>query len=206
MSSTNGHHPFTPALMTPEVGAALREAGYILPESWPTNARVSPLSSATGWTVKTIGSGKDEGMTVYTAPDGTQFTPAVRGARVVLVGLSRRVSALPLRVVPGTRRPKWVLEDTPKGEIPEHLKRWLLKPGQKLTKGEQRIAAEAEAFAMEPLDAARRIPVGDRAARGAIKAVLGPEPRHDKAARREWTKRWRALRAERLAAAGPEAT
>src|SRR5262245_15461311 len=94
----------TPTTMTPAVGKALSEAGYHLPDSWPFPARVCPMSSATGWSVKTVGGLMEDPRTVYTAPDGTQFCRATHGARVVLVGLSKRVSPLPLRVLPGTRR------------------------------------------------------------------------------------------------------
>ena len=142
---------YTPTLMTPEVGKALREAGYFLPESWPTNARVAPdMTSADGWQYRVVGSGKEEGAVVYVAPDGSQFVRATHGARPVLVGLSKRTSALPLRVLPGARRPKWVIEDMPKGQIPEHLKKFLLRKGEKLAKGQQRLANEAEKFAVEP--------------------------------------------------------
>jgi hypothetical protein len=145
--------------MTDALSAALTEQGYRLPESWPFPARVAPeFNSKHGWKVETIGEGRQEGTTVYTAPDGAKFTKASNGSRVALVGLSKRCGAFGLRVLPGTRRPQWLIADTPKGEIPEALRAYLLKPGEKLEKGKGRkaaeaaakLAAEAAAFTIEP--------------------------------------------------------
>ena len=148
---------FTPITMTPEVGSSLRQEGYNLPESWPFPARVVPnMSSRAGWAVQQIGSYEDKGnTTVYIAPDGTRFCRASNGSRVAVVAVSKRTSPALLRVLPGTRRPKWVIEDTPKGEIPDHLRKFLLQKGEKLAKGQQRkareVAEQAQAFAVEPV-------------------------------------------------------
>lgn len=180
--------PYTPHVMTPAVFNALRAEGFNLPDdaTYPFPARVAPdLTSRDGWRVL-----NSEDGVVYVAPDGSQFTRATHGARPVLVGVSRRTSPLPLRVRPGTRRPKWVIADTPKGEIPEHLKRFLLKPGQKLAKGEQR---KAEEIAVEP--------VTSRGARaGSAVAALGPRPKAGTPARTEWNRAYRALRKDHFKA------
>jgi hypothetical protein len=142
---------FRPAPMTPALAQQLQSEGYVLPDSWPANARVIPqFNSKSGWRVETVGGYEDQPETIYIAPDGSRFCKASNGARVVAVGLSRRVCGLPLRVAPGARRPRWVIESMPKGEIPEHLRKFLLRKGEKLTKGEQRVAQEAEQFAVEP--------------------------------------------------------
>lgn len=161
---------FAPAVMTPDLCSQLLAEGYNMPDSWPFPARV--VTDQRGWKLEQPGSlnpespsfcGKDAYFPepVYVAPDGSKYSKATNGARVVLVSLSKRMSPSFLRVTPGTRRPQWVIEDTPKGEIPEHLKAYLLQPGEKLERGQKRlpkakveeqakVQEEAEQFAVEP--------------------------------------------------------
>lgn len=180
--------------MTPDVSRALIADGYTLPESWPANARVAPeFNSKHGWTVREVSGTRDESMLVYTAPDGSKWVKASHGARVVLVGLSKRSGAFGLRVAPGTKRPAWVITDAPKGEVPEHLRRFLLKPGQKITKGEKR---EVEALLVEPVTESRTT----RGRAGSAVAVLGPRPKAGTPERTEWNRRYRELRKDHFAA------
>lgn len=180
--------------MTPAVAKALEAEGYYLPESWPPNARVcAEFNSKHGWNVRTIGGGRDEGTIVYQSPDKAEWTYATHGARVTLVCVSKKLTPALMRVLPGTKRPSWVITDAPKGEVPEHLRRYLLKPGQKLNKGEKR---EVEAMLIEPAVASRT--TTGRA--GSAVAVLGPRPKPGTPERTEWNRKYRALRKDHFTA------
>lgn len=209
---------FKPLAMTPALAKEVERAGYRLPESWPANARVIlDANSRNGWTLAQPGSlnpehpnfcGKDQYFPepVLTAPDGTRFVKAANGARVVLVTLSKVTGPKFLRVAPGARRPKWVIEMMPKGEIPEHLRAYLLGKGEKLVKGESRkaraaVAKAAEAFAVEPEMVAKAQARGKHGVgiRGVAAQFIGPRPRTGAKSPelREWERSFRKLQKER---------
>jgi hypothetical protein len=216
-------HP-TPMLMTAAASQALAAEGYIMPESWPFPARflTAEMRREQGWKLQQPGSVNDPehphwcaNHSTYfpeprhIAPCGTPFIKASGNSRPALVVLSKDLSPKVYRVAPGSRRPKWIIEDTPRGEIPEALRAWLLAKGERLAKGEKRLpkplAAVAESFAIEPQEApalangaARKGRYGC-GIRGIAAAVIGPRPRGKAGTEdlRAWERAFRKLMKDR---------
>ena len=143
---------FSPEPMTPELAQRLEAEGYALPAKWPHPARVTTsISERTGWKVVHPGSIKrdDRGRKAlvgklapeYIAPDSTRLVKVHNGKKPVLVAVSKRLSPSLLALADRQRRPSWA--EGCKGEAPESLKAYLLKPGEKLTKGEKRLPVAA---------------------------------------------------------------